>query len=77
MPGSLDRVRAASRAAEKAEARYRAALDERDEAIRAALADRYSLAQVAKAAGVSSNQVHNVSKGRRVSTPAPRRGKAL
>lgn len=67
MSETLDKVAAAARAVERAATKYRAALDERDEAIRAALADRYSLAQVAEVAGVSRNQVFNVSKGRRVS----------
>ena len=74
MDRSLAKVRAAARAVERAEARYRAALDARDEAIRDALDERYSMAKIAEVAGVSRNQVFNISQGRRISTRPDSKG---
>ncbi len=65
----LSGVRAAARAADQAEARYRRALDARDEAILAAIKEGISMAAIGRVAGVSRNQVFNISRGTRVSPP--------
>ena len=59
----------AARAAERAEKAYRKALDARDEAILSAIKQGISMASIGRTAGVSRNQVFNISRGTRVSPP--------
>jgi DNA-binding NarL/FixJ family response regulator len=72
----LTRVRAMALTAEMAEATYRQALDARDKAILAAIGQGVSMAAIGRTAGLSRNQVFNISRGTRISPSGPKDSKA-